>query len=287
MNTQLNSKHKTTIHSLFKKKEEKEKITFLTAYDYPTAVAEENAGIDVILVGDSLGMCVYGFDSTLPVTMDIMINHCKAVKKGAPNCFVIGDMPYMSYQVSLEQAVANAGRLMQESGIDCVKLEGGVEVADRIKAITNAGIAVMGHLGLTPQSTAALGGYKAQGKQAESAMQLIEASKTLEEAGCVSIILEAIPFEVAKIITNNSSIPIFGIGAGPHCDGQALVVNDLLGYYGDNVPKFVKKYASINHYIETAVTKYIEEVKNGIFPAPEHCYKINKAEMEKIKEKLR
>ncbi len=274
---------KVTIHTLMEKKNRGEKITFLTAYDYPTAVIEDEIGIDLILVGDSMGMCVYGFDSTLPVTMDMMVNHSKAVRKGAPNSFVIGDMPYMSYQISVEQAVANAGRLMQECGVDGVKLEGGLEMVDRIEAITKAGIPVMGHLGLTPQSASMLGGFKAQGKNVDAALKLMEEAKALEEAGCVSILLEAIPAEVAQLITERANIPILGIGAGPYCDGQVLVVHDLLGFFGGHVAKFVKQYANMNQIIEKALTEYKEEVESGAFPAPEHCYKISEEELEKLR----
>ncbi|RQD71866.1 MAG: 3-methyl-2-oxobutanoate hydroxymethyltransferase [Tindallia sp. MSAO_Bac2] len=274
---------KVTIHTLMKKKEKGEKITFLTAYDYPTAVLEDQAGIDLILVGDSLGMCVYGFDSTLPVTMDMMVNHSKAVRKGAPNSFVIGDMPYLSYQISVEQAVANAGRLMQECGVDGVKLEGGLEMTDRIEAITKAGIPVMGHLGLTPQSASMLGGFKAQGKSVDAALKLMEEAKALEEAGCVSILLEAIPAEVAQLITERANIPILGIGAGPYCDGQVLVVHDMLGFFGGHVAKFVKQYTNMNEVIAKALTEYKEDVEAGTFPAPEHCYKISEDELEKLR----
>ncbi len=274
---------KVTIHTLMEKKARGEKITFLTAYDYPTAAIEDEVGIDLILVGDSMGMCVYGFDSTLPVTMDMMVNHSKAVRKGAPNSFVIGDMPYMSYQISTEQAVTNAGRLMQECGVDGVKLEGGLEMVDRIEAITKAGIPVMGHLGLTPQSASMLGGFKAQGKNVDAALKLMEEAKALEEAGCVSILLEAIPAEVAQLITERASIPILGIGAGPYCDGQVLVVHDLLGFFGGHVAKFVKQYANMNEIIEKALTEYKAEVESGAFPAPEHCYKIKEEELEKLR----
>jgi 3-methyl-2-oxobutanoate hydroxymethyltransferase len=284
--TKQEKRKKVTVHTLMEKKARGEKITFLTAYDYPTAVVEDRVGIDIILVGDSLGMCVYGFDSTLPVTMDMIVNHSKAVRKGAPNSFVIGDMPYMSYQVSVEQAVANAGRIMQEAGVDAIKLEGGIEMADRIEAITKSGIPVMGHLGLTPQSAAMLGGFKAQGRNVDAALKLIKEAKAIEEAGCVSILLEAIPAEVAKIITERANIPILGIGAGPYCDGQTLVVHDVLGFFGGHVAKFVKQYANMNEYIEKALTEYKKDVENGIFPGPEHCYKINEEELEKLKKAL-
>lgn len=277
---------KVTIHTLMDKKAKGEKITFLTAYDYPTAVIEDKVGIDLILVGDSLGMCVYGFDSTLPVTMDMMVNHSKAVRKGAPNCFVIGDMPYMSYQVNIDQAITNAGRLMQEAGVDGVKLEGGVEMVDTIKAITRAGIPVMGHIGLTPQSVSMLGGFKAQGRSVEAALKLIEDAKALEEAGCFAILLEAIPAEIGQIITERANVPTLSIGAGPYCDGQVLVVHDALGFFGGHVAKFVKQYANMNTIIEEALTKYKEEVEQVVFPGPEHCYKIKEEELVKLRKVL-
>ncbi|MFZ5945551.1 MAG: 3-methyl-2-oxobutanoate hydroxymethyltransferase [Bacillota bacterium] len=283
---EASARKKVTIHTLFEKKAKGEKITFLTAYDYPTAVIEDKVGIDLILVGDSLGMCVYGFDSTLPVTMDMMVNHSKAVRKGAPNCFVIGDMPYMSYQISIEQAVANAGRLMQEAGVDGVKLEGGVEMVDTIKAITKAGIPVMGHIGLTPQSVSMLGGFKAQGRDVSAALKLVEDAKALEEAGCFAMLLEAIPAEVGKIITERVKVPTLSIGGGPYCDGQVLVVHDALGFFGGHVAKFVKQYANMNQTIEEALTKYKEEVEQVIFPGPEHCYKIKEEELAKLLEAL-
>ena len=279
-------KKKVTIHTLFEKKAKGEKITFITAYDFPTAAIEDKVGIDIILVGDSLGMCVYGFDSTLPVTMDMMVNHSKAVRKGAPSCFVVSDMPYMSYQVSVEQAVTNAGRLMQETGVDSVKLEGGIEMADRVSAVTKAGIPVMGHLGLTPQSAAMLGGFKAQGKDAVTAIKLIDDAKALEEAGCVSIILEAVPAEVAQIVAKRSKVPILGIGAGSYCDGQVLVVNDLLGFFRGHTAKFVKRYANMNEYIEKALIEYKADVETGVFPGMEHCYSISEEELTKLRKVL-
>ena len=283
---QASIRKKVTVHTLMEKKAKGEKITFITAYDFPTAAIEDKAGIDIILVGDSLGMCVYGFDSTLPVTMDMMVNHSKAVRKGAPNCFVVSDMPYMSYQVSVEQAVANAGRLMQEAGVDGIKLEGGSEMVDRISAIIKAGIPVIGHLGLTPQSVAMLGGFKVQARDVATATKLIEDAKALEEAGCVSIILEAVPAEVAQIITERSKVPVVGIGAGPHCDGQILVIHDLLGFFGGYIAKFVKQYANMSEDIEKALIEYKEDVENGVFPGPEHCYKISEEELVKLEKAL-
>ncbi|MBS4021111.1 MAG: 3-methyl-2-oxobutanoate hydroxymethyltransferase [Dethiobacter sp.] len=277
---------KVTIHTLNEKKAKGEKITYLTAYDYQTAVIEDRVGVDLILVGDSLGMCVYGFDSTLPVTLDIMINHAKAVRKGAPNCFVIGDMPYMTYQVSIEKAVENAGRLVQGTGVDGIKLEGGSEMCDTIRAITRAGIPVMGHLGLTPQSASMLGGFKAQGRDVDAAVKLVNDAKALEDAGCFAILLEAIPAEIAQIITERAKVPILGIGAGKYCDGQVLIVNDLCGFYDGHIAKFVKQYANVGKIIEEALTRYKEEVEQSLFPEAKHCYKIDEAELAKVKKAL-
>ncbi|MEW6661932.1 MAG: 3-methyl-2-oxobutanoate hydroxymethyltransferase [Bacillota bacterium] len=277
---------KVTIPYLNEKKAKGEPITFLTAYDYPTAVIEESIGIDIILCGDSLGMTVYGFESTLPVTMEMMEVHSRAVKKGAPTCFVIGDMPYMSYQVSVEQAITNAGRLMQNAGVDGVKLEGGVEMCSRVKGISEAGIPVMGHIGLTPQSISQLGGFKAQGRGVQAALKLIKDAKLLEEAGAFAILLEAIPPELAKIITQRANIPILGIGAGPYCDGQVLVVHDVLGFFGGQVAKFVKQYANLNQVITEALNNYKNEVEQRVFPGPEHCYGMKESELEKLLEEV-
>jgi 3-methyl-2-oxobutanoate hydroxymethyltransferase len=263
---------KITIQTLRDKKARKEPMTFLTGYDYPFAVLEQKAEIDVILVGDSIGMVVYGFGSTLPVTVDLMMPHVKAVRLGAPNAYLIGDMPYMSYQISKEEAIRNGGRFMAEGGCDAVKLEGGREMADTIRAMTDATIPVMGHMGLTPQSVAQLGGYKAQGRDLETAKRLIEDAKILQDAGAVSILLEAVPAEVGQIITEQSSVPIFGIGAGPHCDGQVLVIHDMIGMFDRKPPKFVKKYKEIGAMILAALQEFKMEVAERAFPAKEHCY---------------
>jgi 3-methyl-2-oxobutanoate hydroxymethyltransferase len=275
---------KVTAHALIEKKKAKQPITWLTAYDYPMAQFEEKAGIDIILVGDSIGMTTYGFDSTLPVTMDLLIPHTKAVRKGAPNVFLIGDMPYMSYQVCAQEAVRNAGRFMAECGCDAIKLEGGLEVLDTIKAILRATVPVVGHLGLTPQSIAMLGGFKAQGRDADAAVRLIEDAKLLEDAGVCMILLEAVPPEVGKIIAERAQIPIIGIGAGPHVDGQCLIVHDMLGMFDAFTPKFVKKYASIGEQIVTALKNFTQDVTRGGFPAPEHCYKMPESELRKLEE---
>lgn len=278
---------KITIHTLLKKKQNREPITWLTAYDCPTAQLEEKAGIDIILVGDSIGMTIFGYDSTLPVTMDLLIPHTQAVRKGAPNVFLIGDMPYMTYQISPQEAIRNAGRFMAECACDAVKLEGGRNMADTIKALVNATIPVVGHLGLTPQSIAMLGGFKSQGRSAEAAMRIIEDAKILEEAGVCMILLEALPPEVAKVVTENAEVPIIGIGAGPHVDGQCLIVHDMLGMFQAFTPKFVKKYADIGEQIVKALETFKEDVNKGEFPGAEHCYTMPEAEVQQLREMLK
>jgi len=263
---------RTTIQTLREKKARGEAMTFLTAYDYPFAILEQRAGIDVILVGDSIGMVVYGYDSTLPVTIDLMMPHVKAVRLGAPDVYLVGDMPYMSYQVSVSEAIRNGGRFMAEGGCDAVKLEGGREMAQTIRAMVDATIPVMGHMGLTPQSVAQLGGYKAQGRDLATATRLIEDASILEEAGVSSLLLEAVPSEVAAIIRKRISVPLFGIGAGPHCDGQVLVIHDMIGMFDRHTPKFVKKYTQAGEQISQALAEFKSEVSKGAFPAPEHCY---------------
>jgi 3-methyl-2-oxobutanoate hydroxymethyltransferase len=275
---------KVTIHTLMKKKRDQEPITWLTAYDYPTAQLEEKAGIDIILVGDSIGMTIFGYDSTLPVTMDLLIPHTKAVRKGAPNAFLVGDMPYMSYQISPQEAIRNAGRFMAECGCDAIKLEGGREVIDTVKALIKATIPVVGHLGLTPQSIAMLGGFRAQGRDADTAIRIIEDAQALEEAGVCFILLEAIPPEVSKIITQNAQVPIIGIGAGPHVDGQCLIVHDMIGMFEAFTPKFVKKYANVGEQIVQAVEAFKEDVTKGAFPGPEHCYGMPEEEVQKMEQ---
>jgi 3-methyl-2-oxobutanoate hydroxymethyltransferase len=259
----------------------------LTAYDFPIANIEDEIGIDIILCGDSLGMTVYGFSGTNPVTMDLIIPHSAAVKRGAPNSFVIGDMPFMSYQASNELAVLNAGRFIQECSVDGVKLEGGEEMAERIRAISRSGIPVMGHIGLTPQSVSALGGFKAQGRSSAGALKLINDARLLEESGAFSILLEAIPSEIGQIITQRAGIPIIGIGAGPHTDGQVLVVHDALGFFKGHKAKFVKQYCDLNDVIRKALQEYQRDVENKGYPAAEHCYGIDPAVLEEIKSKLK
>ncbi len=263
---------KVTIQTLREKRARKEPMTFLTAYDYPFAILEQKAGIDVILVGDSMGMVVFGYDSTLPVTVDLMMPHVKAVRLGAPDTYLVGDMPYMSYQVSKSEAIRNGGRYMAEGGCDAVKLEGGREMAETIRAMVDATIPVMAHIGLTPQAAAQLGGYKAQGRDLATATRLIEDAKILEQAGASSILMEAVPSEVGRIITRRASIPTFGIGAGPYCDGQVLVIHDMIGMFDKKVAKFVKKYKEVGAQIVEALEDFKKEVIEKKFPAPEHCY---------------
>jgi 3-methyl-2-oxobutanoate hydroxymethyltransferase len=244
----------------------------LTAYDYPTALALDQAGIDAILVGDSLAMVVLGYENTLPVTMDEMLHHSRAVARGAKNALLVGDMPFMSYQVSVEDAVRNAGRFLQNGGMDAVKLEGGRERAAAIRAIVEAGIPVMGHLGLTPQSIHQLGGFRAQGKTAAAAARLLEDAQQLEQAGCFSLVLESVPAQLAAYITRKISIPTIGIGAGAGCDGQVLVTHDLLGLFDRFTPRFVKKYASLHEEMQKSFRAYIADVQSEQFPAAEHSF---------------
>ncbi|MCX5686750.1 MAG: 3-methyl-2-oxobutanoate hydroxymethyltransferase [Candidatus Omnitrophica bacterium] len=274
---------KFMITDLRTKKRDGKKITMLTAYDYPMARLVDEAGIDMILVGDSVGMVVLGYDSTVPVTMDEMIHHAKAVRRGTKYAFLIGDMPFMSYQVSTEEAVRNAGRFLKEAGCDAVKLEGGDEVIDATIAIVNAGIPVLGHLGLTPQTISKLGGFKVQGKTAEGAQKILEEAMKLQRAGCFAIVLECVPDLVAKMITEKLSIPTIGIGAGPHCDGQVLVTNDMVGLYDRFVPKFVKQYVKLSTAILEGFKKYKDEVEKGVYPDKEHSFAIKEEEIDKLK----
>lgn len=275
---------KVTIEELKRKKREGRKITMLTAYDYPMARLVDDAGIDVILVGDSLGMVVLGYDSTLPVTMDDMIRHAQAARRGTKAALLVGDMPYKSYD-NERDAVRNAARFMKEASCDAVKLEGGTESIEAAEAIIKAGIPVMGHLGLTPQSIEKLGGYKVQGKTAEAARVIMEDAQKLERAGCFSIVLECVPGEIASLITKRLTIPTIGIGAGADCDGQVLVINDVVGLFDRFLPKFVKQYAKISPLISNALKRYKEEVERGIFPDEAHSFAIKEDELEKLKKK--
>lgn len=263
---------KVTILDLQEKKQRGEPITMLTAYDYPTALLVDRAGIDIILVGDSLAMVVLGHENTVAVTMEEMLHHCKAVARGAKYPLLVGDMPFLSYQVDRREAVRNAGRFLKEGGMDVVKLEGGQEMADTVKAIVDAGIPVMGHIGLTPQSISKLGGFRVQGKSVEAAKKLLADAQALEEAGAFSIILEAVPDRLAQLITERVKIPTIGIGAGPHCDGQVLVIHDLIGLFDRFTPKFVKRYANIFPILTQALEQYREEVLSGVFPGREHSF---------------
>lgn len=277
---------KVTILNLQEKIKANEKITMLTCYDYPMALLEEKAGIDIILCGDSMAMTVLGHDSTLPMDMDTMITHAKAVRKGAPTAFFIGDMPYMSYQVSKKEAIRNASRFMAEAGCDAVKLEGGANMASTVEALVNATIPVMGHLGLTPQSIAQLGGYKSQGRDCSAALKIIEDAQILEKAGISLLLLEAVPPEVTKVITERANIPIISIGAGPYAHGQLLIVHDALGFFDAFTPKFVKKYLDLNSIILKALEEYKDDVEQGQFPEEEHCYKLIEGELDKILKQL-
>lgn len=256
-----------TIDKIIKMKEEDKPITMVTAYDYQTAKLVEEAGIPLILVGDSLGMVVLGYDSTIPVTMDDMLHHIKAVTRGAVNSFVIGDMPFMSYHLSEEQALENAALIIQEGGAKAVKLEGGISVSDKIKRIVECGIPVMGHIGLTPQSVHHLGGYKVQGKSKKAAQGLLNDALAIEEAGAFAIVLEAVPEELAQLITKRLSIPVIGIGAGVYCDGQVQVINDIIGYTSGPVPKHAKKYINVNDVVKNTLSLYRKEVIEHNFPA--------------------
>jgi 3-methyl-2-oxobutanoate hydroxymethyltransferase len=273
---------KKSVLDLHEMKRRGEKITWLTGYDYPTALFEEQAGVDMILVGDSLGMCVYGYPGTVPVTMDQCIVHSEAVRRGARNTFVLGDMPFMSYQVSDGDAVVNAGRFLKEAGVDAVKLEGGVRVLSRVRAILEAGIVVCGHIGLTPQSSGQLGGHKAQGRTLESAKLVVEDARALYETGVQLLLLEAVPPEVAGLIRRELPIPVLGIGAGDDVDGQLLIVSDVLGIFQAFTPKFVKKYADIAGASVAALTEYVDDVRAGRFPEEQHAYRMLEGEGERF-----
>lgn len=273
---------RVTIPAITGRKNSDRKIVALTAYDYTFARILDTADVDIVLVGDSLGMVSLGYENTLPVTMDEMIAHTRAVKRGLHNPLLVGDMPFLSYQVSDERAIANAGRFIQEGGAEAVKLEGGVRMAQRVRAIVNAGIPVMGHVGLTPQSVHQFGGYKVQGKGLLDARQIKQDAKALEKSGVFAIVLEGIPGDLAEEITCDLKIPTIGIGAGAQCDGQILVLHDLLGMNPDFTPKFVKRYADLGARIDSAVKDYAREVRSGVFPAQEHTYTRNRKPLRKV-----
>ena len=253
-------------------KAEKKPVTMLTAYDFPMGKLVDAAGIDSILVGDSLGNVVLGYGSTIPVTMDDMVHHIKAVTRGVSRAMVVGDMPFLSYHLSREESIRNAGRMLQEGGAQAIKLEGGQEIAETIRAIVTAGIPVIGHLGLTPQSVLTMGGYKVQGKDEAAARKLLEDARSVQEAGAFALVLECVPTPLARLITEKLDISTIGIGAGPHCDGQVLVAHDMLGFYGGHSPKFVRRFANLNDEITGALKNYKDEVTSGGFPGPEHGF---------------
>ncbi len=283
----MTERKKPTIPTLFKKVADGIPITWLTCYDYPTAYLQEQAGIDMILVGDSLGMTMLGYDSTLPVTMDDMIRHSQAVRRGAPNVFVIGDMPYMSYQPSVESAIRNAGRFMAEASCDAIKLEGGVEMCDRIEGIVKAGIPAIGHLGLTPQSVSALGGYKVQGKGALQAKKIIDAAKALENSGAFMILLEMVPDRICQLITQRAeNCIIMSLGSGPHAHGQLLIYHDMFGLYPRFKPRMAKVFGNAGEVILNGLKNYVEEVTNKSFPQPENWFGIKDEEYDELMELL-
>ncbi|WP_425060437.1 3-methyl-2-oxobutanoate hydroxymethyltransferase [Sporomusa carbonis] len=275
-------KTKMSIPQFKEFKLQRKKFRMVTAYDIAFAAMVEKTPIEMILVGDSLGMVVLGYDSTVPVTMDDMVHHIKPVVKGAPGTFIVGDLPFGSYNVSVEDAIRNGNRIMKEGGADAVKLEGGKNVLHIVEAMVNGGIPVMGHLGLTPQTATQLGGFKVQGKDAAAARQLIEDAKGLEQAGAFAIVLECVPSPVAKLITDEIAIPTIGIGAGPDCDAQVLVTQDLLGIFDRFVPKFVKQYAQLNRQIVEALNLYAQEVVDGTFPGPEHSFGMKEEDLKRL-----
>ncbi len=276
---------KVTVLDVQQAKKDDRKLTMCTAYDYPFGLLADEAGLDIVLVGDSLGMVVMGLEGTVAVTMEHMIHHIKAVVRGCNTPLVVGDMPFMSYNTSIREAIMNAGRLMKEGGCDAIKLEGGVDFAPTIEAIVKAGIPVQGHIGLTPQTASALGGFKTQGRDAESALKVIEDAKALERAGVFSMILEAVPAPLGKMVAEAVEVPVIGIGAGPDVDGQVLVTHDMIGLFDKFVPKFVKQYLKVRPLILEALTEYKKEVLNASFPGPEHSFTMSEdalAQLERL-----
>jgi len=277
---------KKGILDFYKMKKAGEKVVWITAYDAPTASIAEQVGIDMLLVGDSVGMCIYGYSGTNQMTMSIQLAHTAAVRRAAPNTFVIGDMPFLSYQVSVEESVRNAGAFIQQAGADAIKLEGGRRVTRQIRAIADAGIVVFGHIGLTPQSSGQLGGFKAQGLTVESAREMLADAEAVQEAGASFLLVEAVAPEVTQLIHERLTIPVYGIGAGPHTDGQLLIVSDLLGIFEAFTPKFVKKYANLAGAMKEAFRAYQREVRDGVFPGPEHVYNMKSGELQKLRAEL-
>jgi 3-methyl-2-oxobutanoate hydroxymethyltransferase len=283
----MTERKKTTLPMLFKKVADGVPLTWLTCYDYPTAYLQEQAGIDMILVGDSLGMTMLGYESTLPVTMDDMIRHSQAVRRGAPNVFVIGDMPYMTYQPSVESAIRNAGRFMAEAGCDAIKLEGGVEMADRIEGVVKAGIPAIGHLGLTPQSVSALGGFRVQGKGALQAKKIVDSAKALESAGAFMILLEMVPDRLCKLITERAEgCIIMSLGSGPDAHGQLLIYHDMFGLYPRFKPKMAKVFGNAGEVILNGVKTYVQEVTDKSFPQPENWFGMKDEEYDELESLL-
>ena len=274
---------KVSILDIQQAKEENRKLTMITAYDYPFGLLADEAGIDIVLVGDSLGMVVMGLEGTVEVNMDHMIHHIRAVTRGCKNPFIVGDMPFMSYNTSIREAIVNAGRLLKEGGCESVKLEGGVDFAPTVEAIVKAGIPVQGHIGLTPQTASALGGFKMQGRDAAAAKQIIDDARALEEAGVFSMILEAVPAPLGKLVAAAVNVPVIGIGAGPDVDGQVLVTHDMIGLFEKFVPKFVKQYTNIRKIILEALSEYRDEVIGVKFPAAEHSFKMPDEALEQLK----
>jgi 3-methyl-2-oxobutanoate hydroxymethyltransferase len=279
-------KQKTTVLDVQKAKQENRKLVMMTAYDYPFGLLADEAGVDIVLVGDSLGMVVMGLDGTVEVTMENMIHHTRAVVRGCKGPLVVGDMPFMSYNISMQEAIRNAGRLMKEGGCDVVKLEGGVDFAPTIQAIVKAGIPVQGHIGLTPQTASALGGFKMQGRDAHAAMGIIEDARALEDAGVFSMILEAVPAPLGKLVAESVGVPVIGIGAGADVDGQVLVTHDMVGLFDKFIPKFVKQYTQIRPIILEALNEYKKEVQAAMFPAPEHAFKMSDEVLAQLKEMI-
>lgn len=274
---------KITVPDILQMKKEGKKITKINLHDYPTAVLADRAGIDIIMIGDSIGMVVLGYQNTIPVTMEEMIHHAKAVVRGAGHCLVVCDMPFMSYQTSIEEAVKNAGRLLKETGVDAVKLEGGAEIKEKVKAIVEAGIPVMGHIGLMPQRVSLIGKYRVQGRDAQSAKQILEDASAIEEGGAFCIVLESVTAEAAKMITQELKIPTLGAGSGPHLDGQSLNLYDILGLSLGVVPRFAKKYLNLAEEITRVLGEFKKEVEEGKFPAREHYFSMEEKEVHKLR----
>jgi len=278
---------KVTILDIQQAKEENRKLTMVTAYDYPFGLLADEAGVDIVLVGDSLGMVVMGLEGTVEVNMEHMIHHIRAVTRGCKNPFIVGDMPFMSYNTSIREAIINAGRLLKEGGCEAIKLEGGVDFAPTIETIVKAGIPVQGHIGLTPQTASALGGFKMQGRDAAAAKQIIDDAKALEDTGVFSMILEAVPAPLGKLVAEAVKVPVIGIGAGPDVDGQVLVTHDMIGLFDKFVPKFVKQYTNIRKVILNALDEYKQEVIDVKFPAPEHSFKMPEEALGELREMIK